>query len=84
MVEDVNEYTIVRKYKGKVIEVKVRDYFIDGRRSTTITCKYNPIMFGFSDATDDKINAFIEKDFRIAKKEIDENSFVKKLVKYFK
>jgi hypothetical protein len=59
MVEDVNEYTIFRKYKGKIIEVKVRDYFIDGRRSTTITCEYNPIVLGFSNATDDKINDFI-------------------------
>jgi len=84
MVEDVNEYVIRRKYKGKIIEVKVRDYFIDGRRSTTITCEYNPIMIGFSDATEDKINCFIERDFNIAKKEIDNNSFVKKIVKLFR
>lgn len=84
MVEDVNEYVIRRKYKGKIIEVKVRDYFIDGRRSTTITCEYNPIIFGFSDATEDKINCFIERDFNIAKKEIDEKSFVKKIGKLFR
>lgn len=84
MVEDVNEYVIRRKYKGKIIEVKVRDYFIDGRRSTTITCEYNPIIFGLSDATEDKINCFIERDFNIAKKEIDEKSFVKKIGKLFR
>ena len=80
----VVEYTIERKYKGKIIRIKVRDGYIDGRRSTTITCKYNPITFGFSDATEDKINCFIERDFEIAKKEIDEKSFVKKIGKLFR
>lgn len=79
-----NEYTIRRKYKGRIIEVRVRDGFIDGRRSTTIKCKYNPIMLGFSNASDEKIDFFIYRDFEIAKKEIDEKSFVKKLIKKFR
>ena len=81
---DTVEYVIRRKYKGKIIDIKVRDGFIDGRRSTTITCKYNPIMFGFSNASDEKVQYFIEKDYEIAKKEIDEKSFVKKIVKLFR
>ena len=43
---DAVEYIIERKYKGKIIRIKVRDGYIDGRRSTTITCKYNPIVKG--------------------------------------
>lgn len=81
---DIVEYTIQRKYKGRIIDIKVRDGYIDGRRSTTITCKYNPIMFGFSDASDEKVQYFINRDFEIAKKEIDEKSFVKKLIKKFR
>ena len=81
---DIVEYVIERKYKGKIVHIKVRDGFIDGRRSTTIKCKYNPIVIGFSDGTDEKVQNFIERDFMIAKKEIDENCFVKKLVKLFR
>lgn len=81
---DVVEYTIERKYKGKIIRIKVRDGYIDGRRSTTITCKYNPIVIGFSDGSDQKVQYFIERDYAIAKKEIDEKSFVKKIGKLFR
>ena len=81
---DVVEYTIEIKYKGKIICIKVRDGYIDGRRSTTITCKYNPIVIGFSDGSDEKVNSFIERNFNIAKKEIDEKSFVKKLGNLFR
>lgn len=81
---DVVEYTIERKYKGKIIRIKVRDGYIDGRRSTTITCKYNPIVIGFSDGSDQKVQYFIERDYEIAKKEIDEKSFVKKIGKLFR
>ena len=75
---DVVEYTIERKYKEKIIRIKVRDGYIDGRRSTTITCKYNPIVIGFSDGSDQKVQYFIERDYAIAKKEIDEKIFVKR------
>lgn len=81
---DMVEYIIERKYKGKIVHIKVRDGFIDGRRSTTIKCKYNPIVIGFSDGTDEKVQYFINKNYEIAKKEIDENSFVKKLTKIFR
>ncbi len=81
---DVVEYTIERKYKGKIICIKVRDGYIDGRRSTTITCKYNPIVIGFSDGSDQKVQYFIERDYAIAKKEIDEKCFVKKIGKLFR
>lgn len=81
---DVVEYTIERKYKEKIIRIKVRDGYIDGRRSTTITCKYNPIVIGFSDGSDQKVQYFIERDYAIAKKEIDEKSFVKKIGKLFR
>ena len=82
--EEVNEYVVARESKGKIIEVKVKDYFYDGRRSTTITCKYNPIMIGFSDGTDRKIKYFIEREFLLAKREIDQNCFVKRFRKLFK
>ena len=81
---DVVEYTIERKYKENIIRIKVRDGYIDGRRSTTITCKYNPIVIGFSDGSDQKVQYFIERDYAIAKKEIDEKSFVKKIGKLFR
>lgn len=79
-----NEFVIRRKYKGKIIEVKVKDGFVDGRRSTTITCDYNPNMFGFSNASDEKVDYFINRDFEIAKKEIDNRSLVKKIGKLFR
>ena len=82
--KDIVEYTIQRKYRGRVINIKVRDGYIDGRRSTTITCRYNPIMFGFSNASDEKIEYFIERDYKIAKNEIDNKSLVKKIGKLFK
>lgn len=81
--KNIVEYTIQRKYKGRIINIKVRDGYIDGRRSTTIFCDYNPITFGFSDASDEKVEYFIEKDYAIAKKEIDNKSLVKKIVKVF-
>lgn len=82
--EEVNEYVIRRKYKGIVIEVNVRDCFYVGRRSTTITCKYNPIVIGFSNGTEEKINKFIERDFKIAKDEIDSKCFLKRMEKIFR
>lgn len=82
--DGIVEYTIQRKYKGKIINIKVRDGYIDGRRSTTITCRYNPIMLGFSNASDEKVQHFIEKDYEIAKKEIDSNSFVKRIGRLFR
>ena len=82
--KDIVEYTIQRKYRGRVIDIKVRDGYIDGRRSTTITCRYNPIMFGFSNASDEKVQYFINRDFEIAKKEIDSKSLVKRMCKLFR
>ena len=81
--KNIVEYTIQRKYKGRIINIKGRDGYIDGRRSTTIFCDYNPTTFGFSDASDEKVEYFIEKDYAIAKKEIDNKSLVKKIVKVF-
>ena len=81
---DIVEYTIQRKYKGRIIEIKVRDGYIDGRRSTTIRCKYNPITIAFSNASDEKVQYFIERDYYISKKEIDNRSLVKKYIKLLK
>lgn len=82
--DGIVEYTIQRKYKGKIINIRVRDGYIDGRRSTTITCKYNPIVIGFSDGSDQKVQYFIDKDYEIAKKAIDDNSLVKKIGRLFR
>jgi len=82
--KDIVEYTIQRKYKGRIIEIRVRDGYINGRRSTMIKCKYNPIMIGFSDGTDEKVQYFIERDYEIAKKEIDNKCFTKKIERLFK
>ena len=82
--KNIVEYTIQRKYKGRLVNIKVRDGYVDGRRSTTIRCDYNPITYGFSNASDEKVEYFVEKDYRIAKKEIDNKSLVKKIVKVFK
>ena len=81
---EFNQFVVSKKYKGKIIKVRVCDGVIDGRRSTTIVCKYNPLMFSFSNASDEKVDYFIYRDFEIAKEEIDKNSFVKKLTKMFR
>jgi hypothetical protein len=75
--KNIVEYTIQRKYKGRIINIKVRDGYIDGRRSTTIFCDYNTITYGMSNASDEKVQYFIERDYRIAKKEIDKPVLVK-------
>lgn len=82
--KDIVEYTIQRKYKGRIIDIKVHDGYIDGRRSTTITCDYNPILIGFSNGSDEKVQYFIERDYEIAKNEIDNKRFVKKISKLFR
>lgn len=82
--KDIVEYTIQRKYKGRIINVKVRDGYVDGRRTTTIRCNYNPITYGLSNASDEKFEHFIERDFDIAKKEIDKKRLVKRIENLFK
>ena len=81
---EIVEYTIQREYKGRIINIIIRDGYIDGRRSTTIKCKYNPILIGFSDGSDEKVQHFIERDYEIAKNEIDNKRFVKKISKLFR
>lgn len=81
---EFNQFVVSKKYKGKIIKVRVCDGVNNGRRSTTIVCKYNPLMFSFSNASDEMVDYYIMKDFKIAQDKIDENSFTKKLVKKFK
>ena len=82
--QDVIDYVVMRKYKGKTIEVKVRDYNKNGTRLTTIACEYNPNVIGFRNGTDEQVDYYIRTQFWLAKKYIDENSFVKKLGKLFR
>lgn len=81
---EIVEYTIQREYKGRIINIIIRDGYIGGRRSTTIKCKYNPILIGFSNGSDEKVQYFIERDYEIAKNEIDNKRFVKKISKLFR
>ena len=84
--EDVNEYVIRKVYKGEIIEVKVRDCFIRDQRITTISClKYNSLIVGLSNATDEQINKYIDRNFNIAHDKISSDKcIVKKLVKIFR
>lgn len=82
--KNIVEYTIQRKYKGRIINIRIRDGYVDGRRTTMIKCKYNPITVGFSDGSDEKVQYFIEKNYEIAKNEIDNKSLVKKIGNIFK
>ena len=84
MSKEIVEYTIQRKYKGRIINIRIRDGYIYGRRSTTITCDYNPIAIRFSNGSDEKVQHFIERDYRIAKNEIENKSLVRRITKLFR
>lgn len=82
--QDVIDYVVIKKYKGKTIEVKVHDYSANGERLTKINCEYSSNVFCFRNGTDEEVDYYIKKQFMIAKDVIDENSFVKKLGKFFR
>ena len=81
---DVVDFIIQRKYKGRIINIKVRDGYIDGKRITMIKSKYNPNLYKFSNGSDEKVQHFIEKNYEIAKNEIDSKTLVKRIGKLFK
>lgn len=81
------DYVVRRKYSGKIIEVKVRDGIVDGRRSTFVRCDYVNCGGGISNASDERINSEIEKKFQIAQESIDrdkEKCLVRKISKLFR
>lgn len=82
--KDIVEYTIQRKYKGRLVNIKVRDGYINGRRSTMIDCDYDSGFIGFSNGSDEKVQLFIEREYSLAKKKIDGKSLVKKISNIFK
>ena len=82
--KDIVEYTIQRKYKGRIINIKIRDGYINGRRSTTIDSDYDSGFIGFSNGSDEKVQLFIEREYALAKKKIDDKSLVKKIGNIFK
>lgn len=78
----VREYVTKREYKGKTIEVKVLDGFDEDKRVTLLYCaKYHPSFKRLEDSSTDRVRHEIECLFRDAKKQIDDNGFVKKIFK---
>ena len=82
--EEVNEYTVIREYKGRVIELKVSDYVIDGKRSTIITCDNSTGFISLNNATDVSVDDFIEKAFQFSIRKVSHRNLVKKIKNYFK
>lgn len=82
--QDVIDYVIIKKYKGRTIEVKVHDSIVNGKRLTIIKCDYNSNIVSFENGSDKKVDYYIKRFIALAMKKIDENSFVKKLGKVFR
>lgn len=77
-------YTIQKKYKGRIINIKVRDGYINGIRSTVITCDYDTGIICFSNGSNEKVQHFIDRKYVFAKKKIDEESIGNKIKKLFR
>ena len=82
--QDVTNYVVIKKYKGRTIEVKVRDQMVNSKRLTVIACDYNSNVISFENGSDEKVDYYIKRFIVLGMKKIDENSFVKKIGKLFK
>ena len=82
--QDVTNYVVIKKYRGRTIEVKVRDQMVNSKRLTVIACDYNSNVISFENGSDEKVDYYIKRFIALGMKKIDENSFVKKIGKLFK